>query len=33
LHPSKTKVHGTLSFYDNAKEEILSLMGIYQAHA
>jgi hypothetical protein len=29
----KDKVHETLSFYDNAKEEILSLMGIYQAHA
>ena len=29
----KNKVHETLSFFENAKEEILSLMRMYQAQA
>jgi transposase len=29
----KDKVHETLSFFENAKEEILSLVGMYQAQA
>ena len=29
----KEKVHETLSFFENAKEEVLSLVGMYQALA